>query len=193
MQGSRRKRRRLPTDITKLQTLAAESVGAITQRLVAGEITPTAWLREMERAIARAHTAAFIAATADRTGQRVGAGLITPRNLSRAERADLDKAVAAQRPYLARFARDVRGGDLSDAQIQARADLYAGPVRATYSKTRWADVNLPAHPADGSTECLAWCKCSWALRDDGYHWELGAAEHCPTCESRAARWRPYRD
>lgn len=183
----------MPTDITKLQALAAESAGAITQRLTAGAITPTVWLREMERAIARAHTAATIAGIADRTGTRPGSGLITPRNLSRAERRELDAAVKAQRPYLAKFARDVRGGDLSEAQIQARADLYAGPVRATYSKARWEGVSLPAHPADGSTECLAWCKCSWALRDDGYYWELGTAEHCPTCESRASQWRPYRD
>lgn len=182
----------MPTDVSKLQALASESAGELTRRLLAGDMAPGAWLREMERTIARAHTAAFIAGTADRLGQRPGSGLITPRNLSRAERKALDTAVAAQRPYLARFARDIRAGGLSDAQIAARADLYAGPIRATYSQTRWADVHLPAHPADGSSECLAWCKCNWALRDDGYYWELGTAEHCPTCESRASQWRPWR-
>ena len=69
-----------------------------------------------------------------------GSGLVTSRNLSKAERKGLETAVAAQRPYLTRFASDVRSGKLCDAQIQARADLYAGPVRATYSKTRWAEV-----------------------------------------------------
>lgn len=182
----------MPTDIAKLQQLASESVGALTARLAAGQITPTVWMREMERAIARAHTAALIGATADRTGTRVGSGLTRANNLSRAERRDLEKAIASQRPYLAGFARDVRAGGLSDAQIAARADLYAGPVRLTYSQTRWRDANLPAHPADGSSECLAWCKCSWALRDDGYTWELGTAEHCATCESRASQWAPWR-
>lgn len=181
----------MPTDITKLQALAAESAGAATQRLTAGDVTPTVWLREMERIIARAHTAATIAGIADRTGQRANSGLITPRNLSRAERRELDAAVKAQRPYLAKFASDVRGGTLSEAQIQARSDLYAGPVRATYSKARWADVNLPAHPADGNTPCLAFCKCSWVLRDDGYYWEMSASEHCSGCLSNAARWSPY--
>jgi hypothetical protein len=181
------------TSVAKLQTIASESVGALTQRLIAGQITPLAWAKEMERTIARAHTAAAIGGIADRSGVKVDSKLITPRNLSRQERKLIDAAVAAQRPYLQGFLRDIRSGNLSDAQIQARADLYAGPVRATYSKERWANVQLPAHPADGSSECLAWCKCSWALRDDGYHWELGTAEHCPTCNSRASQWRPYRD
>lgn len=183
----------MPTSIAKLQSIAAESVGALTQRLTAGAITPLAWAREMERAIARAHTAAAIGGIADRTGTTIGSGLITPRNLSRAERQLIDQAVKAQRPYLQGFLRDVRTGNLSEAQIQARADLYAGPVRATYSKERWADVQLPAHPADGSTACIAWCKCSWALRDDGYYWELGTAEHCGDCESRASQWAPWRE
>lgn len=175
----------MATDISRLQSLAAESVGELTRRLVAGDVSPAAWLRGMEASIARAHTAATISGIADRTG-------VTPRGLSRAERADLERAIAAQRPYLTRFAQDVRAGTLSEAQIQARADLYAGPVRRTYSESRWANVKLPAHPGDGSSECLAWCKCSWALRDDGYYWELGTAEHCPTCNSRAASWAPWR-
>ena len=182
----------MPLDIAKLQTLTAESAGEITRRLLDGLITPTQWAREMERTIARAHTAAFIGGTADRLGLKPDSPLITPRNLSRAERARIETAIAGQRPYLAKFAADVRSGNLSDAQIAARADLYAGPVRVTYSQTRWADVKLPAHPADGSSECLMMCKCNWVQQDDGYYWMLGTAEHCPTCNTRASEWSPYR-
>jgi hypothetical protein len=170
----------MPTDIGKLQQLVVESAGAIASRWPGN---PARFVRELERTVVRAHTAAFLGAIADRTG-------VTPRGLSRAERRDLEAAIAAQRPYLERFARDVRAGRLSPEAIARRAELYAGPVRATYSKQRWP--NLPAHPADGSSECLAWCKCAWLERDDGFYWTLGTAEHCPTCESRAAQWAPYR-
>lgn len=176
----------MPLDVTSLQDLATEAVGAVTERLTAGAITPAQWLREMERIVTRAHTAAYVAATAE----RLGVPLAAVKGLSRVERRELEALVAAQRPYLAGFLRDIRAGGLSDAEIRARAALYAGPVRATYSKTRW--VGLPAHPGDGSTECLAWCKCSWVERSGEMYWELGAAEHCPTCERRATDWAPWR-
>lgn len=182
----------MTTNVAKLQALAAERIGAVTQRMTAGALPPAEWAREMERTIARAHTSAAIGGIADRTTTRPGSGLITPRTLSRTERAGIDRAVAAQRPYLRGFVDALRGGTLSDAQIQTRADRYAGPVRATYSNARWADVHLPAHPADGSTACLAWCRCAWAQRDDGYYWELGTGEHCPDCASRASQWAPWR-
>lgn len=175
----------MPLDIGRLQSLVTESAGDLTARLDAGRITPLAWARQMEAIVVRAHTAATIGAITDRTG-------VAPKGLSRAERRDLQAAIAAQRPYLRRFAADVRGGGLSPEAVQRRAELYAGPVRATYSKARWEGRGLPAHPADGSSECLAWCKCAWLERDDGYYWTLGTAEHCGTCETRASEWSPWR-
>jgi hypothetical protein len=80
---------------------------------------------------------------------------------------------------------------MDEAAIRRRAELYAGPVRATYYKERYP--NLPAWPADGSTECLAFCRCSWQESDGQFYWRLGAAEHCPTCNSRASSWAPYKD
>lgn len=176
----------MPTDVDKLQALAAESFGELTRRLVAGELTPAAWVREMERTVVRGHTAAYVAATADRLGVSPAA----VKGLSRAERQELQALINDQRPYLAQFARDVASGQLSPAQIAARAALYAGPMRATYGRTRWP--RLPAYPADGSTECLMNCRCSWVERDDGMYWQLGAAEHCPTCLRRATDWAPWR-
>lgn len=175
----------MPTDITKLQSLVTESAGELTARLNAGRITPLAWAREMEAVIVRAHTAAMIGAIKDRTG-------VPPKGLSRAERADLQAAIAAQRPYLRGFASDVRGGALSPEAIARRAELYAGPVRATYEKGRWEGRGLPAFPGDGQTACKAWCRCSWAQEEDGMHWRLSAAEHCPDCLTNASRWSPYR-
>ena len=185
-------------DISKLQTLVAESAGELTRGLLSGKRTPTQWMREMDRTIARAHTAATIAGVSERDGftgrlRAWAAGKVGASALPKADRQRLEQTIKDQRPYLAKFASDVKSGGLSEAQIAARADLYAGPVRATYSQTRWSNVNLPAHPADGSSECLMMCKCEWVLHDDGYHWELGTAEHCPTCNTRGSEWRPYKE
>lgn len=171
----------MPTDIDKLQSLVTESAGAIAQRYADD---PVRFVREMEAMIVRAHTAATIGAIQDRTR-------IQPKGLSRAERADLQAAIKGQRPYLTGFANDMRTGALTEDQIRRRAELYAGPVRLTYSQTRWP--NLPAHPADGSSECLAWCKCSWVMRNSEMYWELSASEHCGTCLTRASNWAPYRE
>lgn len=143
-----------------------------------------AFRRTMAQAIQRAQTAAYIAGTAERLG-------VSPRavkGLSRAERRELQAQVAAQMKYLDGFVSDLRQGKLTPAQAQARAALYAGPARGTYYGARFP--GLPFYPTQGS-ECKANCRCSWEEHDDGYHWQLGAAEHCPTCVSRAAR-NPYK-
>lgn len=143
-----------------------------------------AFRRTMAQAIQRAHTAAYIAGTAERL--KVSPAAV--RGLSRAERRELQKTVDAQLKYLDGFAADLKAGRLTPAQAQARAALYAGPARGTFYGARYP--GLPFYPTQGS-ECRANCRCSWEEHDDGYHWALGAAEHCPTCVGRAAR-NPYR-
>lgn len=170
----------MPTDITRLQQLVTEAAGEVAARWADN---PARFMREMEAIIVRAHTAATIGAIQDRTG-------VAPKGLSRAERADLQAQIAAQRPYLQGFAEAVRAG-MDEAAIARRAELYAGPVRTTYSEQRWYGAGLPAHPGQG-TACKAWCKCQWVQQDDGYYWMLGASEHCGDCQSRAAQWAPYR-
>lgn len=176
----------------RLAALTARAILAAVQQYARDGDT-RAWQRAMERAIADGHAAAAIAGTAERLGVTAGGKLLSQRNLSRAERRAIQDRVAGQLPYLRAFAEQVAAGEKSAAQVAAQSALYAGATRATYSEARWFGASLPAHPADGSTECLVQCKCSWALRDDGYHWELGPAEHCPTCNSRASEWRPWRE
>ena len=170
--------------VTRLHALALVEIERASQRL-RNSSSVDQWEREMSRIIAREHTAALIAGVAERANVPVNEGLF--RGLSRAERNELNATVKTQLDYLSRFADDVRSGDLSSAQIAARADLYAGPLRATYYRNRY--IGLPFYPTEGS-ECQANCKCSWTPRDDGYYWTLGTAEHCGTCESRAAG-NPY--
>lgn len=175
----------------RITALLARDIAAIARELVDGG-TVANWERRMLDAIARGHAAAAIAGTAERLGVAAGSKLLNERNLSKAERDEIRRAVAGQVPYLRGFAADVVAGRLSDAQIAARAGLYAGATRASYERSRWTGKGLPGYPADGGTACLVNCKCSWVERDGKMYWELGAAEHCPDCESRAARWRPWR-
>ena len=175
----------------RIAALLAREISAATQALVSGGSVDR-WERQMMDAIARGHAAAAIAGTAERLGVEAGSKLLNERNLSRAERQAIKEAVAGQLPYLRKFADDVRSGRLSDAQIAARAGLYAGATRATWGAARWAGTGLPAMPGDGSSECLTQCGCAWAFRDDGYSWERGKNDSCPTCISREAQWRPWR-
>lgn len=174
----------------RIAALLARDIAAITRELLDGGTTAN-WERRMLNAIARGHAAAAIAGTAERLGVAAGSKLLNERNLSRAERDEIRRAVAGQAPYLRGFAADVAAGRLSDAQIAARAGLYAGATRATWGKARWSGAGLPAMPGDGSSECLTQCGCAWAYRDGAYYWERGKNDSCPTCISREARWRPW--
>jgi len=168
-----------------LDTLRAQPltlIGPATQALADGG-SIGAWRRAMEQAIRRSQTAAYIAATAERLG--TSPKLI--KGLSKAERAELDKRIDAQLKYLDGFAKDLKAGRMTMAQAQARANLYAGPTRGTFYATRYQ--GLPFYPTEGS-ECMSNCKCHWEQKGDEFYWRMGAVEHCPTCEGRAAN-NPY--
>lgn len=180
----------MPSAPDRIAALLARDISQATQALISGG-TVGAWERAMLDAIARGHAAAAIAGTAQWLGIEAGGRLLNSRNLSRAERDAIKRAVAGQLPYLRKFAADIAAGRLSDAQIAARAGLYAGAVKATWGKARYDGAGLPAHPGDGSSECLTQCGCAWAYRDGAYYWERGKDDSCPTCISREARWRPW--
>lgn len=123
------------------------------------------WPAAMERIIARAHTAAWLAGAAERLGVMPDSALLSRARLSHAERAEIARAVEGQLRYLAIFVRE--RGQLSDAQIAARALMYAGATRQTYYGARWGDWDIPAHLMPGNQSCVANCKCEITIRDHG--------------------------
>lgn len=175
----------------RIAALLAREIAGLTQALLDGGSVGV-WERAMLDAIARGHAAAAIAGTAERLGVTPGSALLNQRNLSRAERQAIKDAVASQVPYLRRFAQDIAAGRLSDAQIAARAALYAGATRATYYQGRWAgwDLRSVPIPADGGTECVSNCKCVAYEENGQWIYETTAAEHCTGCLERAAK-SPY--
>ena len=173
----------MPVNLDTLRNQPLTLIQPATQALADGG-SISAWRKQMELAIRRSQTAAYIAATAERLG-------VSPKavkGLSRAERAELDKRINAQLHYLDGFVADLKAGNLSMAQAQARANMYAGANRATYFATRYQ--GLPFYPTEGS-ECMTNCKCEWHAEGGGkFTWAMAAVEHCPTCQSRAAG-NPY--
>ena len=129
----------------------------------------------MRRTIATAHTAAYYAALKERTG-------VLPKGLSKVERQELKARVAEQLKYYDKFAE--AAGDMSEAGVGARAQMYVGAIRATYGQARYP--GLSQYPGDGSTQCLTNCKCDLDERDDGIHWVLNAGESCDDCQAMAA-------
>ena len=143
------------------------------------------WARAMEGIIARAHTAAAIAAIADRAGVKPSEGLF--RGLSRIERAEIKAIVSAQLAYLKGFV--AAAPNLSEAQTAARAALYAGAVRKTFYQVRWGDWEIPPYLLPGNQACMANCGCSISVGADSKDSDTGTLtrvmgkpeKHCTEC------------
>lgn len=173
-------------DLLKLRALSDVALQQVTHRLVAGG-SVNAWEREARAVLTRAHTAAHIAGNAERLKVSPDSPLLSERRLSRAERADIRRTVDGQLRYLEGFARDVRSGALSDAQIQARATLYGGPTRSTYYGARWGDWDIPPQLMPGMQQCIGNCTCDISVTDSGdgrgvLTRRMGGTEHhCTEC------------
>ena len=103
-----------------------------------------------------------------------------------------------QNGYLRGFMESIASGNLSEAQIVARMNMYINSANQALWKGHAKDlpIDLPAYPGDGSTVCLTNCRCTWDLRPvaDGIdaYWQLGKSEHCPDCVERSQKWSPYK-
>lgn len=162
----------MPDTLTKLTALAQAAIGALP--IPAGS---PKWVAAFEAALARAHTAAAMVAIAERTG-------VPPKGLSRAERSDIKAQVAEQLRYLKGFITALPG--MSEAQIAARAKLYAGALKPTYYATRWGAWDIPDGLLPGRQSCVGNCKCEISVADNGdgtgtLTRTAHAEHHCTEC------------
>lgn len=167
----------MPTDPLRLAALASVAIG---------EIPPDskAWYADMERVIARAHLAAWLAATSERLGVPLDSPLLSRQRLSRAERREIKAIVDGQLRYLRAFDQAREG--MSEAAIAARAQLYAGAVRPTYYATRWGGWEISPSLVPGNQQCLGNCRCVAHVKDNGdgtglWVREMHAEQHCAEC------------
>ena len=165
----------MPDPLTKLHALAAASIDGLP-----GKPGSATWAKAFERTLATAHTAAFYAATAERLNVSVG----TLKGLSRAERADVKRAVSEQVTYLRKFV--TAAPDMSEAAVKARAAMYAGSVKATYYAARWGDWEIPQNLMPTMQTCKTNCKCEISVKDNGDGTGVltrtaHAEQHCSEC------------
>lgn len=173
-----------PPAIPRLSALALSEIRAATARYHQDGDTER-WEQSVARTLAKAHQAAYLLGVAERLGVPLDSSLLNARNLSRAERDELRAIVQNQVDFLARFV-DV-ADDLSQAAIDARADLYALAPKQTYW-TGWAGEGLECAPG-ACPNCYSNCRCSLERRDDGIHWICAEDDRsCPGCVERANLW-----
>ncbi len=150
--------------------------------LASGRITVGDWQVSMREELRNLHALELIAAAG---GNRSD---VAPDDWLR-----LGNVLKQQYGYLEAFAREIVDGNLSAAQIGARAELYTRPAKAAY----WAQVNrdyaVPAQPGEG-TFCA--CGCSWRFEDheDGSvdaFWVRSLDNSCEICRQRELDWNPY--
>lgn len=165
--------------LKKLIAAALEDVDYHMSGLSGGQLSVNDWQESLARSLLVHHYASYMSASGQTT-------------IPDADRKRLNSLIGDQVDRLNLFADDLEGRDVTDRDV-ARANLYCGALKASYSIGATKDVVLPAHPADGSTPCYGGCGCSWQKRDDGYYWVLGDADHCTECKERAASWAPYRE
>lgn len=174
----------MPVNLDILRSQPLSLIGPATQSLADGG-SIGAWRKQMEVAIRRSQTAAYIAATAERL--KTTPALV--KGLSRAERAELDTRIDAQLKYLDGFVADLKAGRLTMAQAQARAAMYAGATTQGYYAARWGDWMIPDDLMPGNQQCKTNCKCRISVKAEGSESdtgtltrEMGGTElHCTEC------------
>lgn len=166
---------------------ANTEVDALASRLQAGTISVEDWTRSMRDVVKRTTIDQYLLGRGGRNA------------MTQADWGRIGYRLREQYGYLQRFAQAVDAGQLSDAQIAARAKLYVSATWSTFDRAKGAawNIRLPAHPGDGSTKCRGNCRCSWRIvadKDAGIimaTWKLDSgAEHCDDCRSNAERWSP---
>lgn len=183
-------------DVTETQQrIAAQAAKGVERAIIAylADGDAEALLRELSRLVATGIRAAVAAAWAARFDDPLTAiDAPLPPEIA----AIADALIAEQAEYLGGFADALAAPEPpSVAQIAARARLYTGAILAAYDAARWGDWVLPFRPRDLGTPCRYQCKCSAFVLDQGngqglYYYNLGAAEHCDGCVSRA-QGSPY--
>ncbi len=172
---------RLREDFLSAQRVVTEELA---RRLADGEITVQRWQAEMRAVVKATFGGEYLFGRGGRNAMTAG------------DWGSLGPLVRDQYRYLHAFAERVAAGELTQAQIAARAGLYCGASVQAYERGRGAayGLTLPVYPADGGTSCKANCRCSWRIEETDSEWratwKLSAAENCAGCQERARQYAP---
>lgn len=179
-----------------LQTASAsgDMVENLCNQLINDQLRLDHWQELMRQAIKNEHLAQYMAG-------RGGKAQMTPRDYG-----ILGYILKVQYRFLDGFAQDIAAGNMTPAQIIARARMYIDNAHQSFWRGRteaFGMPELPSYPARGDTECLTNCRCEWQIVEErdpsgallGWNatWVLDpkAAEvHCSNCPDLATYWKP---
>lgn len=165
--------------IARLSSLIGEATAAL-------ERDPSQaddWYDEVARQLRRYTLAAYVS----------GSGASSP---NAAQRRVVAEYTRIQLEFLAAFRDEIKASAEWSNGWAARAGMYADSIRAPFWAGKTSDWPLPAQPADGSTQCLTRCRCSWEIQEldgDGNadaYWRRGVTDSCQTCIEREQQWSP---
>ena len=119
-----------------------------------------------------------------------------------AEYGSIGGMLTEQYGYLNKFADQIAAGNLSEAEIIRRSEMYMNSSREAYERAnaRARGVpELPQYPGDGNTQCLTNCACYWDIITEwqegamvgwNCYWTLSVADHCEDCLDNNGKWAP---
>lgn len=172
-------------------------VDALSDQLLAGELTLAQWESAMMDEITDQHIQQFI------TGR---GGNVTKGDLIRFRAKSLYKETRKQFGFLHKFAQVIEAAAAEGKSlnfVRERSRLYMRSSQAMFWHTA-VPVDLPQVPRDGKTRCKMNCKCRLKIEyqrsTDGrgkiiavlVTWLLRPAEHCPDCDRLRREWNPLR-
>jgi hypothetical protein len=170
--------------IGRKQAAITEAAG----KVASGELGVAEWERTMQRTLREMH------------GTQLAFGRGGRQQVTATEWQRLGGVVSEQERYLADFAAAIARGDLTPAQIAARAAMYGDAARSSYHRGKAAAYDglaLPGYPGDGGdgAVCLSRCLCSWEITETDAewlaYWRLDGGEHCQGCVWRSEQWSPF--
>lgn len=158
----------------------------LAERLAGGDIGLEAWQKAMRNDLKTSYIDQYVLAVGGR------------KNMTPSDWGRIGRMLRDQYGYLENFSRDIASGNMTAAQIAARAQMYHGSSVQAFERGNAASLGvprLPAYPGDGSTSCMTNCRCHWHIVKTEPAWECTwvldqAAEHCVECVERATNWAP---
>jgi hypothetical protein len=155
-------------------------------QVAAGHWTAQRWELETRERVKRAYLNEYMLG---RGGRNV---------MTQADFGTVGRMLKDQYGYLRGFTQAMIDGELSEAQIAARTQLYF--EGATYAHERgrqaaYGSLRLPAYPGDHGTPCRSRCHCRWEIHEAKKQWRCfwrtSSGETCTGCVDRRARYNPF--